>query len=66
MFNAQIRPLTKAEVAAGLDVTERTIDRYMRQRRDPLPFIRFNARRIRFNPQAVESWISRRTVGGEE
>ena len=55
--------IDKTECATELDATERTVDRYRSLAVDPLPYIRFSRRRIRFSRTAVRAWVSRRTIG---
>jgi len=58
---------TKAECARYLGVHEKTIDRWSRLEKDPLPSLRFGApgaasqrrrRVVRFRPDDVLAWVS--------
>lgn len=58
------RLLTKAELAAHFGVTERTINRYVRDERysiggELLPSLRLPGGALRFRLSEVEAWISR-------
>jgi excisionase family DNA binding protein len=52
--------LTIHELADHLSVSTRTVDRYVR--RGQIPFVRLPGRSLRFRADAVEEWITRRTV----
>ena len=54
------RLLTKRELAAALNVCERTIDNWVAQKR--IPYLRLSARLLRFNLAKVEAALARYEV----
>jgi excisionase family DNA binding protein len=46
---------TKRQVAKRLNVSERTVTRYVSEGR--LPAVRLSPRAVRFDPESVERWI---------
>jgi predicted DNA-binding transcriptional regulator AlpA len=56
--------LTKRQVTAALiPVAERTLDRYRFRKTNPLPFVEFSSRCIRFVRSDVEKWVSSNRIG---
>lgn len=55
------RPLSKAHLAAWLDVTERYLEKEMEKGR--LRAIRTSTRFVRFRPTDVEQWMERFLTG---
>jgi excisionase family DNA binding protein len=54
------RLLSKRELAAALNVSERTIDNWVAQKR--IPYLRLSARLLRFNLAKVEAALARYEV----
>ena len=54
------RLLTKRELAAALNVSERTIDNWVAQKR--IPYLRLSARLLRFSLPKVEAALARYEV----
>lgn len=55
--------INKEECGKEIAADPRTVDRYRNLPVDPLPYIQFSKRHVRFSRAAVRAWIARRTVG---
>lgn len=54
--------LTRAEVALWLKTAECTIDRWRKNRRDPIPHMKIGGS-VRFSQEAVEQWLRTKRRG---
>lgn len=57
--------MTPAEAAAALGLTKNSLEFDRRQPKPMVPYVRYNARVVRYRREAVEAAIARCTHGGE-
>jgi predicted DNA-binding transcriptional regulator AlpA len=58
--------LTSSEVMALLRINRATLCRYCRSSIIPHPHTRMPDASYRFDPNAIQTWIAQRTVGGSK
>jgi excisionase family DNA binding protein len=60
---APIKPLTREDVASLLGVSDKTIDKMIRERSLPRPWQVGSCRRLYWHPEDWNAWIERQRLG---